>query len=501
MKRLFLYSVLAAAFGLSACTDNDSFTTSSSAQLVFSADTVSLDTVFSTVPTSTHTFWVFNQNGDGLRLRQVRLQRGNQSGYRVNVDGSYLDNTIGSKVNDLEIRKGDSIRVFVELTSPTNHEDTPQLVEDNLIFTLESGVEQKVCLRAYSWDALLVNDLHIKADTTISTAKPIVVRGGITVDSMQTLTIAAPATLYFHDGAGMDVYGRLVVQGNPDKNVVMRGDRTDRMFTYLPYDRVSGQWKGVRLYSSSTANHIDYADIHSSTYGILVDSAAYDSVQPRLTLNHSTIHNCKGPGLQAVNAYVNLFNSQLTNTLGDCVAIYGGAAQLVYCTLGQFYPFSGDRGAALRFTNFSPDKGDVPLHKIVCYNTLATGYDNDVIMGEVKDSTLAYNYYFSNCLLRTPPVTDSLQLKNHFQDVLFEEPKDSVNGKMHFLTIDEDNMYYDFRLDSLSTARGKATPLEGFGDDRNGHPRSGTPDIGCYMSDFAQQQLLYRRKPAAYRKR
>ena len=487
IKRLFLYSVLAVVLFLTACTDDDSFTTSRSALLTFSTDTVSLDTVFSTVPTSTKTFWVYNNGNDGLRLSQVRLQRGNQSGYRINVDGSYLDNDLGSKVNDLEIRKGDSIRVFVELTSPVNNADMPQLVEDNLLFTLESGVEQKVCLRAFSWDAQIINDLHITSDTTISSTKPILVRGGITVDSMKTLTVLSPTKLFFHDGAGLDVYGCLNVQGTAENNVLFRGDRTDRMFTYLPYDRISGQWKGIRIHPSSKGNYIDYADIHSATYGIQCDSAAYDSLHVRLQLDHSVIHNCKGAGFVSTNAFVNIFNSQITNTLGDCVAIYGGLAQIVYCTIAQFYPFQADCGVALRFTNFSQQHGDVPLYSFLCYNSLVTGRMDDVIMGEVNDSLIAYNYYFSHCLLRTPAITDSAKLAP-FDQVIFEKSSDEVNGKKHFLKIDDDNMYYDFRLDSVSTACKRALPMinEGFIDDRLGRVRGETPDMGCYQTVLAE---------------
>lgn len=466
---------------LSACTDDDSFSASKSNVLTFSNDTVSLDTVFSTVPTSTHTFWVYNHSGDGLRLSSVRLQRGNQSGYRVNVDGTYLDNTTGSVVSNLEVRKGDSLRVFVELTSPLNSADTPQLVEDNLVFTLESGVTQTVNLRAYSWDAELLSNVVVSHDSTITTSKPIVVYGGITVDSTATLTIKAPTNIYFHDGAGIDVYGKLNIYGNDgtDGDVVLRGDRTDRMFTYLPYDRVSGQWKGIRLHSSSTDNVIRHADIHSSTYGIQIDSAAYDSTAYRLSLTYSTIHNCKGTGLLSHNSNIFVSNCQITNTLGDCLAVYGGRALVVYCTLAQFYPFNGDRGVALRFTNFKDDYS-APLHLFECYNSLITGYAEDEVMGEVKDSTVAYGYYFANCIMRTPVISDSTQLAA-FSNVVMETPKDTIEGKKHFRLIDEDNLIYDFRLDSLSTARGKALPLWLFTDDRHNCTRGDTPDIGCFQ--------------------
>ncbi len=470
---------MVSAMAIASCDDNDSFTTDRSALLTFSRDTVSMDTVFSTVPTSTYTFWVYNHNADGIRLNRVRLKRGNQSGFRVNVDGSFLDNSLGSFVRDLEVRGGDSIRVFVELTSALNNSGSPQLVEDQLVFTLESGVEQEVCLRAYSWDATMLRNAVISRDTTISSAKPIVVYGGLRVDSGVTLTVNAPATLYFHAGAGIDVYGRLVVNGAAGNDVVMRGDRTDRMFDYLPYDRVSGQWRGIRFHSSSTGNAMAYADIHSATDGIVCDSAAFDSTALRLALTCVTIHNCQGAGLAAYNSNVSLVNCQVTNTLGDCVAIYGGRATLLYCTLAQFYPFDADRGVALRFS-CRHGGHDYPLHLLSCTNTLVTGYADDELMGEAGDSLVAFNYRFANSILRTPAITDTAMLAR-FVDVAFESPGDSVEGDAHFLTVDADLQLYDFHLDSLSTAIGRAAAVEGCPFDRDGASRGSLPDIGCYQ--------------------
>lgn len=115
MKRLF-YILLSVSTILSSCSDDDSFSTSRGDLLSFACDTLSLDTVFSTVPTRTYGFWAYNRSSDGLRVSQVRLEHGNQTGFRVNVDGIYLDNSTGSQAQDIEVRKGDSIRVFVELT-------------------------------------------------------------------------------------------------------------------------------------------------------------------------------------------------------------------------------------------------------------------------------------------------------------------------------------------------------------------------------------------------
>ena len=166
--------MLLAVVGLAtACNDDDSFTTSTSNLLTFSTDTLRLDTTFSKVPTPTKTFWVYNRSGDGIRLTNVRLENGNQTGFRVNVDGIYLGQSSGYQVNGLEVRNKDSIRVFVELTTPINGNTDPTLVEDNLIFTLESGVRQKVNLNAYSWDAELLKNVEITTDKTIRSTKPV----------------------------------------------------------------------------------------------------------------------------------------------------------------------------------------------------------------------------------------------------------------------------------------------------------------------------------------
>ena len=259
IRRTFLF--LTFIIALVACSDNDSFTTSPHALLTFSKDSVKMDTIFSTVGSRTYDFWVYNISSDGIRVQSVRLKQGNQTGFRANVDGFYLDNSYGSVVTDLEIRKNDSIRVFVELTPPENGQIDPQVIEDQLVFKLESGVEQVVNLRAFSWDAIEMRDVVISSDSIIESQRPIVVYGGIKVDSAVTLTIKN-TTLYFHDGKGIDVYGRLLTD-----SVVMRGDRLDHMFDYLPYDRVSGQWGsdgGILIHKQSTGNVLKNTEIRNA---------------------------------------------------------------------------------------------------------------------------------------------------------------------------------------------------------------------------------------------
>ncbi len=504
------------------CADGDVFSTASSVRLSFSADTLMMDTVFSKIGTPTYSLTVYNRSGESLRCGSIRLQNGNQTGFRVNVDGEYLSSSTGYLVNNVEVRKGDSLRVFVELTAAENGVLAPQLVEDNLVFTLESGVQQMVNLRAYTWDTTTLTNATISSDTTInSPERPVVVYGSLRVDSAATLTIAAGTTLYFHSSASLDVYGTLLCAGTAGSEVTLRGDRLDNMFSYLPYDNVSGQWQGVTFRSSSYNNELSYTDLHGAMDGIVCDSSDVSKV--KLQLYNSTVHNCQGYGLKAINSVVDMRNSQLSNTLNDCVAIYGGCAMLLHCTLAQFYPFDSNRGAALRYANFLDDS-IYPLYQMDCINSIVTGYADDVIMGEATDSTTYYTYRFINSILRTPEVEDSTE--TYIQNVIWEPESNQVesnktnntssaysastgsdssanasdgssndssdgssadsdvvrdaDGEDHFVLVDLNLQRYDFRLNNRSTAIGAANTSWALDYDRLGQLRDSAPDIGCY---------------------
>ena len=468
--RLCLLALLVCV--LTGCQDDDSFSTQTSHILSFTTDTLKMDTVFSAVPTTTKTFWVHNESGDGIRCTNVRLERGNQSGFRVNVDGVYLGAESGYQTSDVEIRKGDSIRVFVELTSALTGRDGPQLVEDNLVFLLESGVTQKVNLNAYAWDALKLRDVHIKNDTTLTGDKPIIVYGKLTVEPEATLTLAPGTTLYFHDQAGIDVYGRLLSLGEAGNEVVLRGDRLDWMFDYLPYDLMSGLWSGVEFYESSYDNVMQFTDLHSSFNGIVCDSSNVE--RQKLTLKNMTIHNCQGTGLLSINSKVTAENCQFTNTLYECVFIEGGDVVMNHCTLAQFYPFDSARKPALLYSSTN----DTPLLRMDCINSIVTGYMEDVVTGMTENDTVAFNYRFISSILRTPAVEDTLRII----DVIFEDVEDtaSVQGEKHFKLVDIDTQHYDFHLDSLSTAINKGNKNYPVSNDRDGKERDELPDIGCF---------------------
>lgn len=472
MKRIISFiAIIVLLLSVVACNDNDSFSASKSNILTFSCDTIKMDTVFSKVPSSTRSFWIYNNSGDGIRIASVKLEKGNQTGFRVNVDGTDLT-SCGYQTSNIEIRKGDSIRVFVELTSGLNNSLSPNKLEDNIECLLESGITQKVNLNAWSWDATVIRNWEIKKDTTLSSEKPIIVYGIIKVDSNATLKINAGTSIFFHDNAGIDIYGTLKSIGNIENFITFRGDRLDNMLDYLPYDRISGQWGGIHIYSSSINNEIDFTDIHGCKYGIECDSASNDNF--RLTMFSSIIHNSEGNGLTLYNSKVNIENCQMSNTKGDCVAIYGGNVNIINTTMAQFYPFDSERGVALRFSN-KYNKYDYALVSLNVSNSIITGYSEDELMGEKGNKDLDFNYQFDHCLICTPRIDYDL----HMSNIIWEAP-DSINSQdKNFKIIDTKNLRYDFRLNSSSKAI-NAGITNYIMYDLTGKKRDEKPDLGCY---------------------
>ena len=107
------------------------------------------------------------------------------------------------------------------------------------------------------------------------------------------------------------------------------------MFSYLPYDRVPGQWGGVRFAATSNGNVLRYCDIHSARYGVVVEMG--DTLQQRLTVESSRLYNFSGNAMELHMAHVTVNNSLIANAEGNCVKVVGGNVGFVHCTIANFY--------------------------------------------------------------------------------------------------------------------------------------------------------------------
>ena len=106
---------------------------------------------------------VYNKNSKGLRIANVKLESGGSSGFMINVDGQN-----GTSINDVQVLKEDSVFLFVKVNAPTSSSMEPTEIQDVVIFTLESGVQQKVVLKASGQNMTALNGKVLKEDMVMS---------------------------------------------------------------------------------------------------------------------------------------------------------------------------------------------------------------------------------------------------------------------------------------------------------------------------------------------
>lgn len=494
-KKCIIVLVAAVSCWLTACDDYDSFTTDRTATLQFSSDSIIFDTLLTTVPSSTKTLAIYNRGDRGVRISEAWLEGGANSPFRLNIDGQDMSRSAANRIGDFDILRRDSIIVRAEVTLPEFATDEPSEVSDALVLRLESGVEQRVPLVVVGRNAFFLRAHTLLSDTTFTQQRPIVVYDSLVVGTGATLTLAPGTQLLFHDGASLCVHGSLVADGTVEQPVVMRTDRTDHIFDYLPYDRLPGRWGGLHLFPESHDNRLSGLDLHGSTYGILVDPPA-KGVERSLTLAGSRLHNIQGNGLDATDALIEVSNTEISNTLGHCVTLLGGDATFTFCTLAQFYPLSAQRGNALDINAFGSDSTAYyhPLHRAHFEGCVVTGYADDVIIIPDLNSdhwptsvvSPVIEFSFNQCFLTTvipEGSTPEQDYSRRFTACVLDDLEADLNREHHFRLLDTHAFLYDFTPVEESPIRGIApSAASTFPVDRLGHSRTAdnAPDAGCY---------------------
>ena len=90
------------------CRKPPKFSDDTALKVEFSTDTVTFDTVFTTIGSSTRQLMIYNNNDENLKISSIRLESGNQSQFSINVDG-----VAGYDFSDIEIYAKDSIYIFI----------------------------------------------------------------------------------------------------------------------------------------------------------------------------------------------------------------------------------------------------------------------------------------------------------------------------------------------------------------------------------------------------
>ncbi len=418
--------------GVSSCIEDD-FATGSSDLPEFSVDTLSFDTVFTGEVTATKRFLVYNRHKKQLNIERISFAGAPQGAkFYMNVDGRS-----GEEFSNVEVRGEDSIYVFVEARVDVNSSTTPFDVFDYLRF-VTNGVEQTVVVRAAGQNANTVSNLHITENTTLSDPRPYRVMDSLVVEEGATLTIPAGKTIYFHDKALLKIRGTLIADGTTGNDVVLRGDRLDKVAGSIPFDLMSGQWGGVVIERGSFDNTLRHVYMQGSSMGVVVDSCGVTD-RRKLYLYNSVLHNSSGSLLTAAHSWIDADGCEFSDCRYGVVDLTGGRYTFNNCTFANYYLFDAIMSPILTLWYVLPaDKiYDNPLMQAEFNNCIVYGNCSDINEGDLTGSDVTLH----NCLLRAEGTNDA-----NFIDCLWG--KDPC-----FYTVRED-YYFDYRLRNESEAIG-----------------------------------------------
>ncbi|MBX2827365.1 MAG: hypothetical protein KTR22_04350 [Flavobacteriaceae bacterium] len=501
MKYLYGLVLLSAIVLWSSCR-NDFETVASTGNLEFSQDTVYLDTIFTNIGSSTYNLRVYNRSDEDIHIPTVRLGEGENSNYRLNVDG-----IAGKVFEDVQILANDSIYIFVETTvdimDQTN--DLQFLYTDQIQFDA-GGNQQNVELVTLVQDAVFLfpdlddegmvgtivlgqdengDDVTIEGfvlegdELNFTNEKPYVIYGYAAVPSNETLTIEAGSRIHFHRDSGILVanQGSIQALGAPsndpellENEIIIEGDRLEPDFADIP-----GQWGTIWLTIGSTNNIFNYTTIKNGIVGILVDQTT------NATLNNVQIYNSSNVGLFGRNA----------NITGNNVVINNSGQSSLACSLGGIYNFNHSTFAnywtnsfrsfpAVQIDNFIPGFDEADLIEANFTNCIIYGNEQrelGIFKGE--DPSKMFNFNFTNSLFRFEDPQGDFE----------EDPNyDFTNQALYTNSVlNVDPVFQNTNLNNFNIEEG-TSGAEGIGlggvaptTDLNGTVRNGNaPDAGAY---------------------
>ena len=465
MRKLLygLILLLGLGIGLSGCISDD-VTTSPSDLLTFSADTVSFDTVFTDLGTPTARLKVYNKAKKSVNISSIKFADP-ATAFSVNVDG-----VSGTQFNDVEIRGGDSIFVFIECFIPEeNKAETPFLVEDKLQF-VTNGVTQSVVVEAYGQNVTRLRGLRITEDMTLTADMPYVIFDSLTVEPGATLRVEPGANLLFHDKAKMTVRGTIEAIGETGKMINLRGDRLDNVLPDVAYDILAGQWEGVVIAPESFDNRMEYVDMRSTSIGLRVDSCA-DLSRRKLLLVNSWLHNSQTSPLRSEYAWVDAYGCVFSEAAEAAVSLTGGRHEFTQCTFSNYYLYPSPADPLLCLYHLFPqdlDENPEPLMTASFRNCILYGLPTDLNNGDLTGTDV----YLEYCSLKSAGSDDE-----HFISCLWDT--DPL-----FLTVRED-YYFNYRVEDDSPVIGAGdpsyvTPLCIYDMDGVDRLSLGNPTLGAY---------------------
>jgi hypothetical protein len=485
----------------SACR-KDFSTVLSAGELSFSKDTVYLDTVFTNIGSSTYNLKVYNKSNDAISIPFIELGRGENSFYRLNVDGSP-----GTFFENIEILASDSIFIFIEttinfaqITNPIyidsivfdggNHLQDVKLVtlvkDAHFLFPSKNsnGFIETINIGADTEGSeIKVNGFYLNDNTTFTNEKPYVIYGYCAIPENKTLTIEAGTNIHFHSNSGIivDKNASLIIKGELNNEVVIEGDRLEPQFSNVP-----GQWGAIWLRAGSKNHHVNHTIIKNASIGIIMDSIGVGS-SPTLTLKNTQIYNSSNFGILGRETNIKGENLVIHNSGQSSLAcIMGGTYNFTHSTFSNYWPFSLRQYPSVLINNFYTANSN-NSQVVESRDLLEANFTNCIIDGNnsielavEKVDGSDFNYLFKNNLIKFNDVNNSFAgipeydfaATNHYIENVF-------NGNADFKSTLNNELIIGENSEGNQKANVQGTLLVPY--DIMGVLRSSPADIGAYQ--------------------
>lgn len=424
--KYFHFLIIALFFFLSC--KKESFITSENARLNTSADTLFFDTVFTATGSITQYFRIFNDNDQKLRLTTIQLGGGNNSAFKINVDGF-----VGPAISNIEIEANDSIYVFVTVKIEPTIGNMPFVIQDSLTIEYNGNIKC-VQLEAWGQNANFCRSKIINANETWFNDKPYVILEGLQVATGATLTITKGTRIYVHADAPIIIDGTLKVMGEKydSTRIIFSGDRLDE-----PYKDFPAAWPGIYFRESSKDNELNFAIIKNAYQGIVADQPSLNA-NPKIILNECIIDNCYDAGILAIQSDITARNCLISNCGKNLVLIRGGKYDLTHCSVVSISNnFVTHKEPVLFLGNFIQNGNTILSADLsaVFRNCIFWG-ENGTVEDEVvviKQGAGFLDVSFENCLWKVKNDPSLIPGVRSFDVIVNEDPGfDSINVQQSF---------------------------------------------------------------------
>lgn len=456
MKKIVTYLLLISLLAAALACKKQSVITSPDAILTITADTLRFDTVFTSVGSVTQYFTIINSNAQKLQISDIKLMGGNNSAYKMIVDG-----IAAPQINNLEINAGDSIYVFVSVTINPTAADLPFIVQDSIQVTC-NGNQKLIQLQAYGQNAQFFRKLYIDKDTTWTSALPVVIVGGVQVAENSTLTIEQGCRIYLQADAPFVVDGTIKVKGTAVQPVIFQGARIDPGYRDLP-----ASWPGIYLRPGSSENTMQFAIVKNAYQGIV----AVGGPLPKLQLRACIIENIYDAGILAVGSAIDAVNCLISNCGSNLVVQAGGSYGFTHCTIVSYdNKYISHKKPVLTLSNLDEAGSSYDLQALFRNSIIWAGGNNvDQEVVTERKGNAAFDVTFDHVLYKSKTSPPDVQLLDAIanQDPAF----DSINANRN---------YFDFHIGNKPSPAIGTGVTAGVSTDLDGRERVGTVDLGCY---------------------